>query len=109
MIKTVLLVLSFSVFAQAQSLDITSWTFLDRNNYAGDRAAEVCFRLSPAPESLTAIKIVSDYRTSRKGIYYAHIDSEGHACQVVASYTGHVMVQAPQVPDTPTAISKIEK
>lgn len=109
MIKTVLLVLSFSVFAQAQTLDITSWTFLDRNNYAGDRAAEVCFRITPAPESLTTIKITSDYRTSRKGIYYSQVGTDGHACHVVASYTGHVMVQAPQLPEAPEASSIIKK
>lgn len=95
MLKTILLIVSFSVFAQAQDLRITSWTFLDRNNFAGDRAAEICFSLTPAPESLTSIKIVSDYRTNRKGIYFSNIDSDGHACQVVASYTGHVMVMVP--------------
>lgn len=110
MLKTILAVLCFSAFAQAQDLRITSWTFLDRNNYAGDRAAEVCFQLSPAPEQgLTVIKVVSDYKTSRKGIYFSNVDHEGHACQVVASYTGHVMIMAPQLPETPSAVSTIKE
>lgn len=109
MIKTILLILAFTMSAQAQDLKITSWTFLDRNNYAGDRAAEVCFSLNPAPESLTTIKVVSDYKSSRKGIYFSNIDSDGHACQVVASYTGHIMVLAPQLDEELKAISHIKK
>lgn len=84
--------MTFSVYAQ--TLEVTDWYRLNGAENR-DRAAEVCFKLTPAPSSLQVIRVKSDYNTNNEGIYYTHIGPEGRACLVVATFSGRVQVEVP--------------
>lgn len=96
--KAYLLLLStlfLSNISYGQQLEITSW-FRPNAGSSKDLAAEVCFKVTPAPSSLTHVLVEVD-KTSRGAVVYnTFVGPQGGACLVVTSVRGTVEVSIPQ-------------
>lgn len=81
--------------AQAYDIKILNWYRLDRSNNI-DTAAEVCFRLKPAPRKLVPVNITVDKNRRSEAYYVAWVGPKGSACHVVSTQRGLVEVEAPK-------------
>ncbi len=86
--------LLLTTLVSASELKITSFYFLD-NQSRQDRAAELCFRLSPAPSKPLFANITIDKGTTSEGNYNTFIGPKGNACIVVATWRGYGEVSIP--------------
>ena len=89
--KTIALFL-VSTALLANSISITSWYELNRGN-PNDMAAEVCFRLSPAPTTPILAEIIVDKGSRTEGVYTTWVGKRGKACKVVSQQRGRVQVE----------------
>lgn len=78
--------------ASATEIKITAFYKLDAQNRQ-DRAADVCFSVSPAPSAPQFVQITADKGYNTEGIYSAFIGPKGKACAVIATFAGTVEVE----------------
>lgn len=83
--------ITFNAFAM-NTLTITSWFKLNRDNN-NDMAAEVCFKLKPAPQQPVLAEIIIDKGTRAQGTYTTWVSKKGIVCKVVSTQRGQVHVE----------------
>ena len=81
---------SFSVFADAPRVDLTSFIMAGSNT----RAAEICGKVSGLPTSCF-IKIVVDHKSKQPGIYNVFVNNDESFCTTVVTYYGTAEVLIP--------------
>ena len=86
----------FCSIAGAADLKITAFYKLDQDNLR-DRAADVCFSLSPAPEAPLFATVTVDKGYNTQGTYSAWIGTSGKTCLIVATFANRVEVEVPSL------------
>ena len=93
-VSAICLLFNISIFAS--EIRITFWDVLNISNDR-DRAAEVCFKVIPAPTKLTHARITIDKNSRNEAYYNAFIDEKGSTCLVVSSVLGRVEIFIPEL------------
>ncbi|MCO4753779.1 MAG: hypothetical protein KC478_04825 [Bacteriovoracaceae bacterium] len=81
--------------AGAAELKIDAFYYLDGDSRT-DKAAEICFSLTPAPQNPVFAQVTIDKGSNTEGWYNAFIGPRGKTCVVVSTWRGLGEVTIPQ-------------
>lgn len=87
---SILLVSLFSASAFAAVVTVDSFMMIQN----GSPMAELCGTVSGATETKTAVRVVSDPRTNRPGVYNTFAGADGKFCLALVTYSREVGISA---------------
>ena len=85
-----LALISFNAFAEAPSVKITSYVYVNQER----KVAELCGVVSNATTTPTFVQITVDETSKRPATYNTWAGADGKFCTVVVSYYGTAIAKA---------------
>lgn len=85
-----LALISFNAFAEAPSVKITSYVYVNQER----KVAELCGVVSNATTTPTFVQITVDETSKRPATYNTWVGADGKFCTVVVSYYGTAIAKA---------------
>ncbi|AUN99241.1 hypothetical protein DOM21_04765 [Bacteriovorax stolpii] len=85
-----LALISFNAFAEAPSVKITSYVYINQER----KVAELCGVVSNATTTPTFVQITVDETSKRPATYNTWAGADGKFCSVVVSYYGTAIAKA---------------